>query len=92
MPHQGSEHFMNSTLSPHDNRIGHLPITSSASNKCAFNDVLDVTSIGQDLESRPIGSGGPGTEITDEDPDYGDDDIARLSGFVQKPIGCAALS
>lgn len=45
-------------------------------NKSAFNEVLNVTSIEEDLGSMPMGPGGLGTEITDEDFDDGDDDIA----------------
>jgi hypothetical protein len=44
--------------------------------KSAFNEVLDVTSIEEDLGSMPMGPGALGTEITDEDFDDGDDDIA----------------
>ncbi|KAF9644860.1 hypothetical protein BDM02DRAFT_3121240 [Thelephora ganbajun] len=45
-------------------------------NKSAFNEVLNVTSIEEDLGSMPMGHGGLGSEITDEDFDDGDEDIA----------------
>ena len=45
-------------------------------NKSAFSEVLNVTSIEEDLGSMPMGPGGLGTEITDEDFDDGDEDIA----------------
>ena len=45
-------------------------------NKSAFNEVLNVTSIEEDLGSMPMGPGGLGSEITDEDFDDGDEDIA----------------
>jgi hypothetical protein len=44
--------------------------------KSAFNEVLNVTSIEEDLGSMPMGPGALGTEITHEDFDDGDDDIA----------------
>lgn len=45
-------------------------------NKSAFNEVLNVTSIEEDLGSMPMGPGRLGSEITDEDFDDGDEDIA----------------
>ncbi|KAF9784514.1 hypothetical protein BJ322DRAFT_850843 [Thelephora terrestris] len=45
-------------------------------NKSAFNEVLNVTSIEEDLGSMPMGPGRLGSEITDDDFDDGDDDIA----------------
>ena len=45
-------------------------------NKSAFNEVLNVTSIEEDLGSMPMGPGGLGSEITDEDFDDKDEDIA----------------
>ena len=45
-------------------------------NKSTFNEVLDVTSIEEDLGSMPMGPGGLGSEITDEDFDDGDEDLA----------------
>ena len=44
-------------------------------NKSAFNEVLNVTSIEEDLGSMPMGPGALGSEITDEDFDDGDEDI-----------------
>jgi hypothetical protein len=47
--------------------------------KSAFNEVLNVTSIEEDLGSMPMGPGGLGSEITDEDFDDGDEDITSPS-------------
>jgi len=44
-------------------------------NKSAFNEVLNVTSIEEDLGSMPMGPGALGSGVTDEDFDDGDEDI-----------------
>jgi len=53
----------------------HLSLSPVFANKSAFNEVLNVTSIEEDLGSMPMGPGGLGSEITDEDFDDGDEDI-----------------
>ena len=75
-----SEYFRNSTLSVFAFRCVHrtFMLTSRTvfANKSAFNEVLNVTSIEEDLGSMPMGPGGLGSEITDEDFDDKDEDIA----------------
>ena len=44
--------------------------------KSAFNEVLNVTSIEEDVGSTPMSPGVLGSEITDDDFDDGDEDIA----------------
>ena len=56
-------------------------------NKSAFNEVLDVTSIEEDLGSMPMGPGGLGSEITDKDFDNGDEDLAS-----PKPLPLGAIT
>ena len=58
-------------------------------NKSASNEVLNVTLIEEDPGSMPMGPGGPGSEITDEDFDDGDEDLASPkpppSGAITPP-------
>ena len=73
-----SEYFKNSMLSlfillPLG---GYTHILSPVfASKSVFNEVLNVTSIEEDLGSMPMGPGRLGSEITDEDFDDGDEDI-----------------
>ena len=83
-----SEHFRNSKRYFHrDHRsCAHLFLSPVFANKSAFNEVLNVTSIEEDLGSMPMGPSGLGSEITDEDFDDGDEDItspkAAPSGMI----------
>ena len=54
-------------------------------NKSAFNEVLNVTSIEEDLGSMSMGPGGLGNKITDEDSDDGDKDLASPNRRPQEP-------
>ena len=45
-------------------------------NKSAFSEVLNATSVEEDLWLMPIGPGGLGSENSDEDFDDGDKDLA----------------
>ena len=77
-----SEYFRNSEYFPAKPTLRslcgyvHTLLPPVFANKSAFNEVLNVTSIEEDLGSMPMGPGGLGSEITDEDFDDGDDDIA----------------
>lgn len=81
-----SEYFRNSKLFFfHNHRVVVFIHRSLVfANKSAFNEVLNVSSIEEDLGSMPMGPGGLGTEITDEDFDDGDEDITSLR---QPPSG-----
>jgi len=71
-----SEYFRNSKpsfLTPRGD--AHVSLFPVFANKSAFNEVLNVTSIEEDLGSMPMGPGALGSEITDEDFDDGDEDI-----------------
>ena len=54
----------------------HIILFQCLPGKSALNEVLNVILIEEDPGSMPMGPGGLGSKIADEDFDYGDEDLA----------------